>query len=81
MRRIKRGEINMTYSELLRVIGSYIDRSALSEVRLLETDEGIIVQGRVTEGPRTGQSDTYQLTPEDLEGLLHDARAQRGKRL
>ncbi len=81
MRRLKRGEINMTYSEVLRVIGSYIDRSNLSEVRLLETDEGIIVQGRVTQGPHAGESDTYQLTPEDLESLLHDARAARGRKL
>ncbi len=81
MRRIKRGEINMTYSEVLRVIGSYIDRANLSEIRLLETDEGMIVQGRLTQGPHAGESDTYQLTPEDLEGLLHDARSQRGKKL
>ncbi len=81
MRRIKRGEINMSYSEVLRVIGGYIDRAYLSDVRLLETDEGIIVQGRVTQGARTGECDTYQLTAEDLEGLLHDARAQRGQKL
>ncbi len=81
MRRIKRGEINMTYSEVLRVIGSYIEQAHLSEVRLIETDDGIIVQGRVTQGARAGECDTYQLTPEDLESLLRDARALRGKKL
>ncbi len=81
MRRLKLGELTMTYSEILRVIGSYIDRSNLIDVRLLETDEGILIQGRMTQGARVGQCDTYQLTPEDLEDLLHDARAQRGKRL
>ncbi len=81
MRRVKRGEINMTYSEMLRVIGSYIDRSNMADVRILETDEGMIVQGRITQGTRAGESDTYQLTPEDIESLLRDARAQRGTKL
>ncbi len=80
MRRLKLGELNMTYSEILRVIGSYIDRSNLIDVRILETDEGILVQGRMTRGAQAGQCDTYQLTPEDLEDLLDNARAQRGKR-
>jgi hypothetical protein len=52
MQRIRRGDVDSTYSQVLRVIGAYIDRANLSEIRIVETDEGIIVQGRITRGPR-----------------------------
>jgi hypothetical protein len=79
MDRRKRGAAPLTYSEILRVIGAYIDHAKLSDVRVLETDEGMILQGRQMQGEKTGQSETYQLTKEDIETLLDDAKAQRGQ--
>ncbi len=81
MRRPKRGEAVLRYSEILRLVGQYIERADLSEIRIIETEDGLILQGRVMRGERAGQCDTYQLTPEDLSALLEDAFAQRGKRL
>jgi hypothetical protein len=69
------------YSELLRAIGTYLDQSKLSEIRLLETDTGLILQGRVLEGPAAGERETYELTLEDLKALIEDARAKRGKKM
>ena len=69
----------MTYSEVLRVIGRYMDRHNLGEVRLLESDEGIILQGVVQIGERAGERETYQLTAEDILDLHTNATAQRGK--
>jgi hypothetical protein len=71
----------LTYSEILRVIGRYADRAHLSGIRIIETDDGLIVQGRVLEGPRAGAIDTYQLTSEDVIELRADALAERGTRL
>ncbi len=79
MDRRKHGQAPLTYSEVLRVIGAYIDSAKLSDIRVLETDEGMILQGRQTQGEGAGQSETYQLTKEDIETLLADAKAQRGK--
>ncbi len=79
MNRQKTGDAPLTYSEILRVIGAYIDRAKLTDVRVLETDEGMILQGRQTHGEGAGQPETYQLTKEDIETLLSDAKAQRGK--
>ncbi len=70
----------MTYSEVLRVIGSYIDKNNLEDIRILEIDDGLIVQGRLTQGLRAGEIDTYQLSTEDVEGLLRDAYALRTKK-
>lgn len=81
MRRPKRGEAILRYSEILRLLGQYIERVDLAEIRILETDEGLILQGRVMRGERAGQCDTYQLSPEDISALLEDAYTQRGKRM
>lgn len=81
MRRPKRGEATLRYSEILRLVGQYVERVNLSEIRILETDEGIILQGVITRGEREGELDTYQLTPEDISALLEDAYAMRGKKM
>lgn len=81
MRRPKRGEATLRYSEILRLVGQYIERANLAEIRILETDEGIILQGVVMRGEREGELDTYQLTPEDISALLEDAYAMRGKKM
>jgi hypothetical protein len=81
MKRPSLGNINMSYSQILRTIGAYVDNVGLSEVRIIETDEGLILQGLVMQGERAGQRDTYQLTTADIENLVQDAFAARGKRI
>ena len=73
--------MNLRYSEILRVIGTYADQTNLTELRVLETADGVILQGLVTKGDNAGERATYQLTREDLEDLLFDAFAQRGKKM
>ncbi len=81
MQRITRAGTQLSYSEMLRVIGRYADRNALTEIRVIETDEGIIIQGRVTQGDRSGEIDTYQLSIDDLTELRQDALLERGVKL
>ena len=81
MRRPSRGAVHMSYSQIFRTIGAYIDNNKLANVRIIETDEGLILQGLALEGDRAGQLDTYQLSVEDIENLIHDAFAQRGKKV
>jgi hypothetical protein len=81
MRRPKRGEELVTYSAVLRVVGQYIERANLTDIRILETDDGLILQGSVTRGERIGERDTYQLTTDDISVLIDDAQALRGKRI
>ncbi len=81
MRRPTHGNVPLTYAEILRVIGQYLDRSNLSEVRILETDEGLILQGLLLQGPQAGERTTYQVTVEDIEDLFRDAYALRAKKI
>jgi len=69
------------YAEILRALGSYIDDSHLTDIRLLETDDGLILQGTVVQGKHAGERETYQLTVEDVKVLIEDARAKRGRRM
>ncbi len=72
------------YQDLLRTIGHYIDQSGFTDIRLIETEEGMILQGRVSPaGDIRGQkkTETYLLTVEDLQDLMREARVRRGKKL
>lgn len=80
MRKPKHGSTFLRYSEILRVIGQYIERANLSEIRILETDEGLVLQGVVMQGEHAGERDTYQLTPEDIAALFEDGQAMRGRK-
>ncbi len=81
MNRLTQMNTHLSYSEVLRVIGAYIDHEHLTDIRVLETDEGMILQGRQTVGEGAGQPATYQLTKDDIQVLLADARAQRGRKV
>jgi hypothetical protein len=67
------------YSEILRVIGRYMDRHKLGEVRLIESSDGLILQGVVQAGERLGERETYHLTADDIIDLHLNATAQRGR--
>ncbi len=71
------------YQDVLRAIGHYIDQQQFSNIRLLETEEGIILPGATVVRERGGElkTETYLLTSEDLESLLREAYARRGKKL
>lgn len=81
MDRPLRDRTPITYSEMLRLMGAYVDQHHLTEVRILETAEGMILQGLATQGQNSGERVTYQLTAEDVQMLLDNAIAQRVKRL
>lgn len=72
------------YQDLLRTIGHYIDQGGFTDIRLIETEEGMILQGRLstTEEVRgEKKTETYLLTVEDIQDLMRKAYARRGKKL
>ncbi len=81
MERPKLNDRILSYSEILRTIGKYLDMHDIGEPRIFETVDGIIVQGVILAGPRTGERETYQLSVEDIVDLRADFTAQRGKRV
>ena len=70
------------YQDILRALGRFIDTNQYIGIRIIETEDGLIFQGRPS--PRSGkakpgaQMETYLITDADLQQLLHEAYAQRG---
>ena len=81
MFQLQHGMMDLHYSEVLRTVGAYAERSGLTEIRIVETAEGLILQGLLTIGENVGERATFQLTREDIQDLLFDAFAQRGTKM
>ncbi len=71
------------YQDVLRALGRFIDLNQYVDIRIIETEEGLIFQGRpslrsgrVRPGP---QFETFLITDDDIRQLLQDAYQQRGK--
>lgn len=71
------------YQDILRAMGRFIDKNQYIAIRIIETEDGLIFQGR--RALRSGkakpgaQMETYLITDGDLKQLLHEAYAQRGQ--
>jgi hypothetical protein len=71
------------YQDVLRAVGRFIDANQYVGIRIIETEDGLVLQGRpalrsgkAKPGP---QIETYLITDADLQNLLREAYAQRGQ--
>lgn len=70
------------YEDVFRAIGALIDERGWTNVSLTEVDEGLIVQVMIKASLRETKPhlETYLLTDNDLERVMHDAIARRRKK-
>jgi hypothetical protein len=75
------GMARTEYQDVLRVLGYFIDERGYNDVRIIEIDDGIVLQGRVADRREFGKSsfDTFLITEEDLKELIRDAFRRRGQ--
>ena len=74
-----RGLSHTDYEDVLRVIGRMLDDRGYSNFRLVEHEDGIIVQVMpLVDGQHAPTYETFLVTDEDLTALLHEAYRQRG---
>ncbi|MBN1485839.1 MAG: hypothetical protein JXA37_14085 [Chloroflexia bacterium] len=70
------------YQDILRALGRFIDENQYIDVRIIESEDGLIFQGRPS--PKSGrvkpgpQFETFLITDDDLRGLLKESYARRG---
>ena len=69
------------YQDVLRTIGALIDERGFTDVRIIETEDGLVLQGRVESRITLGESayDTYLITDDDIKAMVHDAFQRRGQ--
>lgn len=70
------------YQDVLRALGNFIDDHGYSDVRIVETEDGLVLQGRVAERRELGDSsyDTYLITDDDIKVMVRDAFERRGQK-
>jgi hypothetical protein len=64
------------YQDILRAIGFFADSKGFANIRVVETDEGLVFQG-VTKKDGIPQLETYLLTTDDLKAMLNEAYQRR----
>ncbi len=79
--RLFEGVSQTDYQDILRALGRFIDMNNYVDIRIIEAEDGLIFQGRTRGGRvRPGTHfETFLITDEDLQKLLHEAYDQRGK--
>jgi hypothetical protein len=76
------GMAHTEYQDVLRALGYFIDDRGYSDVRIIEIEDGIVVQGRVADRRELGASsfDTFLITEQDLKEMIADAFRRRGQK-
>ena len=75
--RLFKGLDRTDYQDILRAIGYLCDSNGWHSLRIVECDEGLILQYAENAGGRDFV--TYLFTEEDLETMLHEAYNRRGQ--
>jgi hypothetical protein len=67
------------YQDVLRALGLYLDEHRYTNVRILETEEGLVVQGvrRQPDGTLSSTHESYLFNEQDLENILQVAYQRR----
>jgi len=77
-----RGMKRSDYQDVLRALGSFIDDHGYSDIRIVETEDGLVIQGRVTDRREIGEAsyDTFLITDDDIKVMVRDAFRRRGQK-
>lgn len=80
--KIFRGMSRTDYQDVLRAIGYFIDEHGYTEVRIIEIEDGLVLQGRVADRREFGKAsfDTFLITEDDLKEMVRDAFRRRGQK-
>ena len=83
MQKLFQGMLKTDYQDVLRTIGHYVDEHGFSGIRLIETEDGLILQGKISTGGARGdkKTETYLLTVQDIRDLMREAYTRRGTKL
>jgi hypothetical protein len=67
------------YQDVLRAVGLFLDERGYRNFRLVEDDDGIIIQATPSANGRLShQYETFFLSEDDLQQIMHGAYRRRG---
>lgn len=75
-----RGMKRSDYQDVLRALGHFIDERGYSDVRIIEIEDGVVVQGRMIDRQQIGEAsyDTFLITDDDIKVMVRDSFHRRG---
>lgn len=76
------GLTHSDYQDVLRALGYFIDENGYTDVRIVESENGLVFQGRATKkrDQHTKSSfDTFLITDDELKEMVRGSYKRRGK--
>lgn len=70
------------YQDVLRTLGAFIDDHGYCDVRIIETEDGLVFQGRIPDRHAVGEAsyDTFLITDDDIKEMVRDAFRKRRRK-
>lgn len=74
-----RGLNRSDYQDVLRALGWFIDEHGYCDVRIVEMDDGLLLQGRLPERHGIGEAsyETFLITDDDIKTMVRESYRRR----
>lgn len=74
-----RGLQRTDYQDVLRALGYFIDERGYVDVRIIESEDGLVFQGRKSSMQELGEYvfDTFLITDEEIKEMVRDSYRRR----
>jgi hypothetical protein len=76
------GLAHSDYQDVLRALGYFIDENGYVDVRIVESDDGLVFQGRSTKRPSHDSKspfDTFLITDGEIKEMVRGSYKRRTK--
>lgn len=79
--RLFSGLTRTDYQDVLRAIGFFIDEQGYVDVRIIESEDGLVFQGRNPRRQQLGEQafDTFLITDEEIKEMVRASYRRRGQ--
>ena len=67
------------YQDVMRALGYFIDENGYVDVRIVESEDGLVFQGRKPDRNRAGERgfDTFLITDDEIKQMVRDSYRRR----
>ncbi len=80
--RLFSGLTRSDYQDVLRALGYFIDDHGYVDVRIVESDDGLVFQGRPLKRKNMGENlyDTFLISDEELKEMVRESYKRRRRK-
>lgn len=76
------GMARSDYQDVFRALGYFIDENGYTDVRIVESEEGLVFQGRTSKRRNEkdkSEFDTFLITDTEIKDMVRESYKRRGK--